>query len=209
MLGFLCDSYNENQANLIVQYFDEEALPEYDLEAANQNPNFYETDSITDAMEHFKLYFKNGRIYKHTEEEYALDNMGIDSEDAPEFREKINLLLQKLDDEEAVENTVLFPKWAAGVEYKKDDKVRYEGTLYKVLQAHTSISTWTPEAAPSLFAHVLSESGQVLPWEQPDSTNAYMTGDRVWYNNEMYESLVDNNVWSPEAYPAGWRKVVG
>ena len=209
MLGFLCDSYNENQANLIVQYFDEEALPEYELEAVNQNPNFYETDSITDAMEHFKLYFKNGGIYKHTEEEYALDNMGIDSEDAPEFREKINLLLQKLDDEEAVENTVLFPKWVAGVEYKKDDKVRYEGTLYKVLQAHTSISTWTPEAAPSLFARVLSESGQVLPWEQPDSTNAYMTGDRVWYNNEMYESLVDNNVWSPEAYPAGWRKVVG
>lgn len=58
-------------------------------------------------------------------------------------------------------------------------------------------------------ACVLSEDGQVLPWEQPDSTNAYMTGDKVWYNNEMYESLVDNNVWSPEAYPAGWRKAVG
>lgn len=35
----------------------------------------------------------------------------------------------------------------------------------------------------------------------------YNTGDRVMFNNEVYESLIDNNVWSPEAYPAGWAKV--
>lgn len=209
MFTFFCDIFNGNQANLSVVYFDENTTETDELNSIHNNKNYYETDSITEAIKYFNLYTEDGILKAYTKEEVALDNMGINSEDAPEFREKINLLLQKLDDEEAVENTVLFPKWAAGVEYKKDDKVRYEGTLYKVLQAHTSISTWTPEAAPSLFARVLSESGQVLPWEQPDSTNAYMIGDRVWYNNEMYESLVDNNVWSPEAYPAGWRKVVG
>lgn len=209
MFTFFCDIFNGNQANLSVVYFDEESAETNELESIRNNKNYYETDSITEAIKYFNLYTEDGILKAYTKEEVALDDMGINSEDAPEFREKINLLLQKLDDEEAVENTVLFPKWTAGIEYKKDDKVRYEGVLYKVLQPHTSLSTWTPNVAPSLFARVLSEDGQVLPWEQPDSTNAYMTGDRVWYNNEMYESLVDNNVWSPEAYPAGWRKVVG
>lgn len=209
MFTFFCDIFNGNQANLSVVYFDENTTETDELDSIHNNKNYYETDSITEAVKHFNLYTENGILKAYTKEEVALDDMGINSEDAPEFREKINLLLQKLDDEEAVENTVLFPKWAAGMEYKKDDKVRYEGVLYKVLQPHTSLSIWAPNIAPSLFARVLSEDGQVLPWEQPDSTNAYMTGDRVWYNNEMYESLVDNNVWSPEAYPAGWRKVVG
>jgi hypothetical protein len=209
MFTFFCDIFNGNQANLSVVYFDEQTTETDELTSIRNNKNYYETDSITEAVKYFNLYTENGILKAYTKEEVALDNMGINSEDAPEFREKINLLLQNLDDEEAVENTVLFPKWVAGIEYKKDDKVRYESVLYKVLQPHTSLSTWTPNVAPSLFARVLSEDGQVLPWEQPDSANAYMTGDRVWYNNEMYESLVDNNVWSPEAYPAGWRKVVG
>lgn len=209
MFTFFCDIFNGNQANLSIVYFDESTTEADELDSIRNNKNYYETDSIAEAIKYFNLYTENGILKAYTKEEVALDNMGINSEDAPEFREKINLLLQNLDDEEAVENTVLFPKWAAGIEYKKDDKVRYEGVLYKVLQPHASLSAWTPNAAPSLFARVLSEDGQVLPWEQPDSTNAYMTGDRVWYNNEMYESLIDNNVWSPEAYPAGWRKVVG
>ena len=48
----------------------------------------------------------------------------------------------------------------------------------------------------------------VIPeWEQPDSTNAYKKGDKVRFEGKVYESLIDNNVWSPSAYPAGWRQV--
>jgi len=38
----------------------------------------------------------------------------------------------------------------------------------------------------------------------PDSTNAYMKGDKVTFNGVVYQSLIDGNVYSPEAYPAGW-----
>jgi hypothetical protein len=31
-----------------------------------------------------------------------------------------------------------------------------------------------------------------------------MTGDKVIYNGQTYQSVIDNNIWSPEAYPAGW-----
>ena len=62
--------------------------------------------------------------------------------------------------------------------------------------------------AASLWAKVLIQNPDVIPeWEQPDSTNAYMTGDKVIYNGLVYESVIDNNVWSPEAYPAGWKLI--
>ena len=48
----------------------------------------------------------------------------------------------------------------------------------------------------------------IIPeWEQPDSTNAYQIGDRVMFDGKVYESLINNNVWSPAAYPAGWQEV--
>ena len=72
--------------------------------------------------------------------------------------------------------------------YVKDDKVLYEGVLYKVLQNHTSQEGWTPTSAPSLFAKVLTSEGEILDWEQPSSTNPYMKGDKVRYNGKIYES---------------------
>ena len=43
---------------------------------------------------------------------------------------------------------------------------------------------------------------EVAEWVQPDSTNPYMTGDRVLHNGSTWESTVDNNVWEPGVY--GW-----
>ena len=118
--------------------------------------------------------------------------------------------LMSISDEVAEKIPEVFPTWDSnGKEYKKDDRVQYNSVLYKVLQDHTSQSTWTPTDAPSLFAKVLtSTDGEPQEWEQPDSTNAYMKGDKVIFNDKVYESLIDNNVWSPEAYPDGWEEVI-
>lgn len=67
---------------------------------------------------------------------------------------------------------------------------------------------WYPTAAPSLWAKVLIPDTNVIPeWEQPDSTNAYNIGDKVIFNGKVYESLINNNVWSPADYPGGWKEV--
>lgn len=130
-------------------------------------------------------------------------------EKARKLRKIIESMTVNLDDTAALDSVELFPTWDGnGTAYAVGDRVRYNGTLYKVLQAHTSQETWTPEAAPSLFARVLIPDPQVIPvWVQPDSTNPYMIGDKVYYPDEnglIYESVIDNNVWSPDAYPAGW-----
>lgn len=113
-----------------------------------------------------------------------------------------------LTDEQAAEVLVIFPTWATNMEYKVGERRTYEGTLYKCLQAHTSQDDWTPKAAVSLWAVVLIPDPNVIPdWVQPGSTNAYMKGDKVRYNGKIYQSLIDNNVWPPDAYPQGWEIV--
>lgn len=128
---------------------------------------------------------------------------------ARKLRPYIEKAALSLNDEDALEAKELYPQWSGnGISYKVNDKVRYNGILYKVLLAHTSQEGWTPTAAPSLFAKVLIPDENIIPeWEQPDSTNGYQIGDRVIFENKIYESLINNNIWSPIAYSAGWREV--
>lgn len=109
-------------------------------------------------------------------------------------------------DEQAIEVPVLYPIWAEGVVYEVGARILYNEILYKVLVAHTSQADWTPDVAVSLFAKVLIPNANVIPeWTQPDSTNPYMTGDKVTYKGKTWVSTVDNNVWSPDSY--GWSEV--
>lgn len=115
-------------------------------------------------------------------------------------------LRDSLNDEIALTAVEVYPQWRAnGEEYKVGQRVQYNGTLYKVLQDHTSQETWAPDVTYSIFAKVLIPDANVIPeWEQPDSTNPYMKGDKVTYNGKTYVSTVDNNVWAPDAY--GWEE---
>lgn len=125
--------------------------------------------------------------------------------------EKAMTIASGLTDAEAVAATCLHPRWSAdSVAYVKGQRVQYENALYTVLQAHTSQAAWTPTAAPSLFAKVLIPDPTVVPeWEQPDSTNPYMKGDKVTHNGKTWVSLIDNNVWEPGATgtAALWQEV--
>jgi len=114
-----------------------------------------------------------------------------------------------LDPYDAVRMVSKFPAWEKDTDYSEGWRVRYGDELYTVLQAHTSQADWTPPNAPSLFAKVLpGQAGtEVGEWVQPDSTNPYMTGDRVTFEGKVYESTIDNNVYSPADYPAGWQEV--
>lgn len=142
----------------------------------------------------------------------------IQNQEAQKAMEMLNMdfasQVQTLSDEMALEVPSVFPVWQVGVEYEVGFKLRHNDILYKVLQAHTSQDDWSPDIAVSLFAKVIAgevdpETGEIdIPeWVQPDSTNAYMTGDKVMYEGVVYESTIDNNVWSPADYPAGWKVV--
>ena len=110
-------------------------------------------------------------------------------------------------DEQAVNATILYPVWQEGCEYKVGTRVVHNDVMYKVTTAHTSQADWTPDVAVSLFASVLTaDDGTALDWVQPDSTNPYMTGNKVVFEGKTWISTIDNNVWAPGVY--GWEEVV-
>lgn len=197
-MGFIREKYSNNQGGLSVIFMGDQ-----------NTENYFAGDNIQDALEYFNMYLKNNQIYIKTDEELALAEVGIASvEEATELRQELNDIVSEMTDEEAVERAILFSNWVPDKVYSVGERVRYGGRIFKVLQAHTSQDDWTPSRAPSLFAEVLtSEDGEPQEWVQPSSTNPYLTGDKVIYNGLVYESLIDNNVWAPDAYPEGWRLI--
>ena len=108
--------------------------------------------------------------------------------------------------------TSLFEPWEPGQDYLTDNILSYGNRLYRVLQDHTSQIDWLPDETNSLYVDITTrqigeETGEIQEWEQPDSTNPYMTGDKVIFEGKTYESTIDNNVWSPSDYPQGWKEV--
>ena len=129
--------------------------------------------------------------------------------------EQMRKVLQKfastLPDDEAMEVSTIFDPWVVGKAYAVGEFITYgqngvgDPQLYKVVQAHTSQMNWAPDIAPSLYVAIgLDDSGYPV-WSQPTGAHdAYNKGDIVNYNGVLYQSIIDGNVYSPEAYPAGW-----
>lgn len=112
-----------------------------------------------------------------------------------------------LDDADADKVKYLFDNWSGdGVAYAVGDRVLYSGTLYKVIQAHTSQPDWTPDAAVSLFVRC-DDPGEEWPeWVQPAGAHdAYEIGYKVSHNGKHWINTIDNNVYEPGVY--GWDEV--
>lgn len=131
----------------------------------------------------------------------------ISVEKARALRALIEKAAASLADDDALEAVELFPGWRADTNYDADERIRYGEKLYRCVQAHTSQADWTPDATPALWTEV-AKPGEIPVWKQPTGAqDAYNRGDKVWYpekNTTVYESTIDNNVWSPDAYPDGW-----
>lgn len=198
-MGFIKEQYSNNYGGLIVSF-----------QGDVSNDNYYAGDSIQAAMQYFNMYVKNNQLFVRSEEELALNEAGINSmAEAEQLRQELNEIISNMTDEEAIERPILFANWKPGISYTVGTRIRYGGRIFKVIQAHTSLEEWTPSRAPSLFAEILtSEDGEPQEWQQPSSTNPYLTGDKVIYEGKVYESLIDNNVWNPIDYPNGWREII-
>ena len=127
-------------------------------------------------------------------------------EQAKQFIDAFVKLRNLVTDEISLEVPNLYPTWKPEMNYHICDRILYNETLYKVLQDHVSQDTWAPDVTSSLFAKVLIPNSNIIPnWEQPDSTNPYVTGDKVMHNGKTWVSIIDNNVWEPGIY--GWNVI--
>lgn len=133
---------------------------------------------------------------------------------AEQFRKALQMFAMSLEDEKAMEVAYMYDPWEIGKSYNTGDFLTYgvngvdDPQLYKVVQAHTSQADWRPDITPALYVAIgLDENGYPV-WSQPTGAHdAYNKGDIVDYRGFLYESLIDGNVYAPDAYPAGWKAV--
>lgn len=115
-----------------------------------------------------------------------------------------------------------YPLWVQPIgamdAYNEGDIVSYRDKLYK---SKINANVWAPDAYPDGWEEYTESSGGETGTTEPDTptddipdfvkptdaTNAYNKGDKVKFEGKVYESLIDANVYSPSAYPAGWQEV--
>lgn len=133
---------------------------------------------------------------------------------AAQLRRAIQMFVSTLNEEEALEVATVLPEYQTGKAYAVGERITYgvngvgDPQVYKVAQAHTSAAEWAPDKTPALYTPVgIAQSGYDK-WSQPAGAHdAYNIGDVVDYDGRIYESTINGNVWSPTAYPAGWKVV--
>lgn len=124
---------------------------------------------------------------------------------AKQLRALIESLAITLDDATALTGVELFPAWATDTAYAVGDRVQYNGTLYKCIQAHTSQADWMPDATPALWVIVSVEEWP--EWIQPTGAHdAYDKDAKVSHNGKHWKSTMDANVYEPGVY--GWEEII-
>lgn len=133
---------------------------------------------------------------------------------AEQFFMAVQKFAASLPEEEAMEVATMYDPWRADKHYKSGTYLTYgvnsvgDPQLYKVVQEHTSQLDWLPDQTASLYSPIgLDDSGYPV-WSQPTGAHdAYNMGDIVNYNGTYYKSLIDGNVYAPDA--CGWEVYEG
>ena len=87
--------------------------------------------------------------------------------------------------------------------YRQGAIVEHNGKLWESL---TPANVWEPGV--SGWREKVEEGAGPAEWVQPTGAHdSYKKGDRVRFKGKNYESLMGGNVWSPAAYPAGWKEL--
>ena len=110
------------------------------------------------------------------------------------------------------------PKWVQPVgatdAYNKGDVVEHNGAKWV---SDIDANVWEP----GVYGWTKQGDQQPTEPETPDTPtddikdfvhptgahDAYAKGDRVRFNGKVYESVIDNNAYSPSEYPAGWKEI--
>ena len=62
----------------------------------------------------------------------------------------------------------------------------------------------TPDNAPALWEDIDYREGYRIIPKTITAGTAFAQDECGWWEDILYKSLIDSNVWTPAAYPAGW-----
>ena len=112
---------------------------------------------------------------------------------------------QSLDDKDASEAVELYD----GMKYdgaliNAGTRINWHGTLKQAAVDLWDTETSNPDNAPTLWQDITYKQGiRIIP-ANITATEKFAKGERGWWHDEVYESLIEANVYTPDQYPAGW-----
>lgn len=94
---------------------------------------------------------------------------------------------------------------ADGTFIKAGTRINHNGRIKRA-----SVDIWdtlenSPDNAPSLWEDISYREGYRIIPETITTGTAFMKDEHGWWGDILYVSLLDNNVWTPTAYPGGWK----
>ena len=122
---------------------------------------------------------------------------------------EIMTILNNSSDQVRSEAVEIHDKWYIDTAYSVGEVIQFDGKLYRCLTAHTSQETWKPDVSPSLWTRIMYRDGiRIIP-DVIEATQAFAKDEYGWWGDDLYRSLIDGNVWTPQQHPAGWEFYAG
>ena len=114
---------------------------------------------------------------------------------------------------EIIDQELFVPEWKPANYQTVGAPVKFDGQVYKVLQAHDSTSNpdWTPAATPALWSicHT-TNAAKAKPWIEPLGTSGMYYKDECYIDDSgvIWRQVYDgSNVYNAEATPDRWEAV--
>lgn len=114
----------------------------------------------------------------------------------------------EMDDVSASSIPEMFPDLKEdGSLVKAGTRINWKGKLKKAAVDLWDTAENNPDNAPVLWEDMNYRNGYREIPEVITVTTAFSKGERGYWKGAVYESLYDSNVWNPEQFPAGWKKI--
>lgn len=132
----------------------------------------------------------------------------ITREDALRIRAAINKAAVSLEDIDASSAAELFPRLKRdGSLIKAGTRINWRGVIKKAAVNLWDTAENDPDNAPDLWENISYRDGYRIIPEVITATSMFALDEKGWWGDELYKSVIDNNVWTPAQHSAGWEKV--
>ena len=126
---------------------------------------------------------------------------------AYKLREMMHKAAVSLDDKDASAAAELFPRMKYdGSLISYQTRINWNGTVKMAASDLWDTEENNPDNAPALWSDLKYRDGiRIIP-EVITAAEMFAKGERGWWGEDLYESLIDANVYTPAQYPEGWRR---
>ncbi len=126
-------------------------------------------------------------------------------ENARKLRKIIEQASESLNDAVASEAPELFVslKYDGGL-IKAGARINWSGIVKRASVDLWDIEANNPSNAPTLWEDIAYKQGYRIIPKTITAETAFSNGEIGWWGDTLYKSMIDGNVWTPVAYPAGW-----